>query len=479
MITRIEIDGFKSFKGFEMDFTPLTVIAGTNASGKSNLFDAIQLLSRLAEVDLRTAFGEQRGDASELFLKYDDTTSANEMSFAVEMLVDKKVKDNWGQEAELEYTRLRYELKIARKLNARGFEDLFVTYESLKDLEQQHDKWLKIIDKEDLNKWIPPKITEGECFIMTVSDMIIGQDIEAGAKEGSNIQIGDKVSPRLKELGIKMQSAGTKMWKLEGGIQQTVLSSFTTAGYKHIFAVREEMRSWKLLQFNPEDLREPTRTENASYTISHSGKNLAAALFRIKQDDEYSLVEISRTLNSFLPEFTAVSVENDTANKQFIIKLTAEDGRIFSSRVLSEGTLRLLALCVLLYDSQHKNLLCFEEPENGVHPYRIKSMIEVLKDLTTDFNDNSLSVRQVIVNTHSPVLIGEMTNWKNDKYISVWFANLITRITDFNNQRYKIKVTKTIPVNTDSQLSISEYSEQEKKLSMAEVKNYLNTTKFN
>jgi len=172
-------------------------------------------------------------------------------------------------------------------------------------------------------------------------------------------------------------------------------------------------------------------------------------------------------------------VENDKANKQFIIKLTAEDGRIFSSRVLSEGTLRLLALCVLLYDSQHKNLLCFEEPENGIHPCRIKSMIDVLKDLTTDFNDNSSLVRQVIVNTHSPVLIGEMMKWKDDKYVSVWFANMTTLITDFNNQRYKIKVTKIVPVSIDPQIFIREFSEQEKQLSLAEVKNYLNTTNFN
>ena len=61
MITRIKINGFKSFQNFEMTFTPLTIVAGVNASGKSNLFDALQLLSRLAEADLKTAFSEQRG----------------------------------------------------------------------------------------------------------------------------------------------------------------------------------------------------------------------------------------------------------------------------------------------------------------------------------------------------------------------------------------------------------------------------------
>ena len=67
MITKIKIDGFKTFSNFEMEFAPLTVIAGTNASGKSNLFDALRLLSRIVEMDLKTAFSEQRGDASELF----------------------------------------------------------------------------------------------------------------------------------------------------------------------------------------------------------------------------------------------------------------------------------------------------------------------------------------------------------------------------------------------------------------------------
>lgn len=60
MITRIEIDGFKSFKDFAMEFTPLTVIAGANASGKSNLFDALQLLSDIAEVELSEVFDMTR-----------------------------------------------------------------------------------------------------------------------------------------------------------------------------------------------------------------------------------------------------------------------------------------------------------------------------------------------------------------------------------------------------------------------------------
>ena len=47
MITYIKINGFKSFHNFEMEFAPFTVIAGANASGKSNLFDALRQMDKM------------------------------------------------------------------------------------------------------------------------------------------------------------------------------------------------------------------------------------------------------------------------------------------------------------------------------------------------------------------------------------------------------------------------------------------------
>jgi predicted ATPase len=158
--------------------------------------------------------------------------------------------------------------------------------------------------------------------------------------------------------------------------------------------------------------------------------------------------------------------------------LKGEDGREFSSRVLSEGTLRLLALCVLLYDEQHKSLLCFEEPENGIHPYRIKSMIDLLKDLSTEFQGEYDLARQVIVNTHSPVLVGEARKLGGNKYISIWFSRMNTLITDFGDQRYKIQITRITPVGKEAQTIIRGFSDQEKKLTSMEVQNFLNTANF-
>ena len=152
MITYIKINGFKSFQNFEMEFTPLTVIAGANASGKSNLFDALILLSRLADVDLKTAFGDQRGNPLELFTQYGEDWYAHEMEFVVEMLVNRNVKDKWGGFETLNNTRLRYSLVITRKNNSLGFEDLFVKNEGLEKIRPDEDtKPFAINDKLLIN----------------------------------------------------------------------------------------------------------------------------------------------------------------------------------------------------------------------------------------------------------------------------------------------------------------------------------------
>lgn len=462
MITYIKINGFKSFHNFEMEFAPFTVIAGANASGKSNLFDALTLLSRLAETDnLKRAFGEQRGEFIELFTQYGDDNYATEIEFVVEMLVNKNIKDAWGNDSKLKYTRLRYELSIKRITNASGIQEVKVVKENLFKINHQDDIWASnIIPNKSLEFWKPKVVTgkRGVPYLETIIEngipttILVPQDGSSGFKKSFPLSY----APR------------------------TVLSTIDTVEFPHVLAAKEEMKSWKFLQLNPEDLRQATSKNNGEDTISVSGKNLAAALFRIKQNDKYSLKEISRKLNSFLPNFTEVDVVDDNENKQYLIKLKDVDKKEFSSRVLSEGTLRILALCILEFDEKHTGLLCFEEPENGIHPFRIKAMTELLKDLSVDFNEVEIPLRQVIVNTHSPVLVGNMDTWKNDKNVSIWYAQMRTTISDINGDRLKINSTKISPVIKDNSLLQLRliFSEQDRKLTLAIVNDYLQTAQF-
>lgn len=458
MITRIKIDGFKSFKNFEITFAPFTIVAGANASGKSNLFDALKLLSRLSEMDLKTAFSEQRGDPIELFTQYDDDDYSQEMSFDVEMLVNRNVKDNWGGEAILNNTRLRYKLTIARQNNELGVDDLIVKYESLGKIKGSEDVFSKLLPKEADAYWKTQK---------------------AGGSAKPFIETIDQVDITT----IKIRQDGKRGGRATpaNAINQTVLGSINSIDFPHAFAAKEELRSWKFLQLNPEDLREPTKKDiSLKDVITQSGKNLAAALFRIKTADPYHLKEISRKLNSFLPNYTEVNVYDDTANRQFIIKIRGDNDKEFSSRVLSEGTLRLLTLCILEYDDMHTGLLCFEEPENGIHPFRMKPMINLLRELSIDFSEGEGPLRQVIINTHSPVLVGSLLKWGKDDNVNIWLSRLTTLITNRGEERIKIKTTHMSPVvkKTDKEkqlLLFPNMAEEELKLTISEVIKYLET----
>ncbi|MFF2407620.1 AAA family ATPase [Streptomyces sp. NPDC058092] len=74
MLTRLEVHGFKNLLGLSIDFGPFTCIAGENGTGKSNVFDAIQFLSLLADQsmteaaqEVRGVHGERHRDPRELF----------------------------------------------------------------------------------------------------------------------------------------------------------------------------------------------------------------------------------------------------------------------------------------------------------------------------------------------------------------------------------------------------------------------------
>ncbi len=445
-----------------MEFTPFTVVAGTNASGKSNLFDALKLLSNLAETDLITAFNNNlRGEANEQFSQFSDNVSSDKISIAVEMLVDSEISDNWGGSCSLNSVRLRYEIEIVTEHRQLGSDTLYITKEILKSVNYTDDSWIKRnISKDLLHIWCPKNNEVNEDFYITTEN------------EGGIAII------RIKPEGDK----GSGRYGKARDISQTLLSSINSVEYPHVFAAKQEMINWRFLQLNPEELSKPS-PRIASDIITPSGGNLAAALFRLKMEDESYLDDISRELNNLLPDFVKVDVTEDIAENRFVINLVSEDGRIFSSGVLSEGTLRLLILCILKYDTKYKGTLCFEEPENGIHPYRINMMIELLQGLSTDlFNkdDVGFPLRQMIINTHSSVFVGNL--FKENRFsrnISIWFSKLVTVISDKSGKSLKFKATKILPVRKgNAQLNFDFITPGELDMTELEVKRYLETKDF-
>ena len=397
MLTRIELDGFKSFENFGMDVGPLTVILGPNASGKSNLFDAIRLLSRLADTDLRTAVTDLRGEPHELFRRHSDGSPGEAMAFAVEVLLAPEVRDQWGATVQLKHTRVRYEVRIERRRDARGIERLVTTWEEAAPILASADRWRPSGKKpapqfkrafmrySRRTPWLSTVDSQG------VTSFEIRQDLRAGRQRPAD------------------------------AAEATVLSSITSAEFPHLYALREELRSWRFLQLDPAALREPSPAIGPE-ELDSDGRNLARVLARIKAETRTekrssgALADISADLTDIIPSVVDLDVVEDKRSQEYRVDLSMRDRQPFSSRVVSDGTLRVLALLTLMHDPRQRGLVCFEEPENGVHPFRLKSLIARLRDLATDPAsaevDRDDPLAQLLVNSHSPVLLAALKDYE-------------------------------------------------------------------
>jgi len=460
MITKLEISGFKSFSNFSVDLAPFVVVAGLNGAGKSNLFDAISLLSDLAKMTIQEAFGKQRGTALELFTQYGQGQTATEMAFAVEMLLDKTIRDSWGEKAELQCTRLRYELIIERRPDRSGIQRLFIKYESLKSIPASTDQWYNTYVGPDNRHWRPVQADSPEFFINTgqltrgnhETIIILQQRTDGGSSFRHNIE----------------------------HLESTMLNRANDTQYSHAFATREAMRNWGLLQLNPTELSKPSASLQSLSQMAPDGAGLASTLYRIKQETPLIFNDISVELISLIPDIKGIDVRLDPYENRYVLSLEMDDGRTFSSKVFSEGTLRTLALLMLKHDEKHHGVLCFEEPENGVNPTRIAQLSALLRDLSTIFQQDpkaEFPLRQVLINTHSPVLVGEIKQLENfDQWGMLLFARQVTQI----KKGHKWKHTLITPVSSaEGNLFWEKNMEQGlRSVNREELQHYLETAKF-
>ncbi len=112
MLTRLKVSGFKNLVNVGVRFGPFTCIAGANAVGKSNLFDAIRFLSTIADLPLLEAAlavrdeGGRSSDLRGIFHRAGERT-ADRMSFEAEMIVPATGRDDLGQQARASINFLR------------------------------------------------------------------------------------------------------------------------------------------------------------------------------------------------------------------------------------------------------------------------------------------------------------------------------------------------------------------------------------
>jgi predicted ATPase len=408
MLTRLKVSGFKNLADVDVRFGPFTCIAGPNGVGKSNLFDAIRFLSALADRPLMeaalTVRGDENGrriaDVRSLFQRHGDQQMP-EMSFETEMIVPSEGEDDLGQKAKATNTFLRYVLKLAYRKDQN--------LSSLGSLE---------VINEELDYITVGKATKHLLFPHAPAwrnSAVVGR--RKGKQFISTEGVGED---RVVQLHQDGGSRGRPLWQVKK-LNRTVLSTTNTSESPTALLARREMLSWRLLQLEPSALRRPDEF-SAPTKLTSNGSHLAATLYRLASQNGQShtdtsssnsrvCAEIANRLAELIDDVYRVSIDRDEKRELLTLNVTGRDKTTHAARALSDGTLRFLALGVLEQDPEVHGILCLEEPENGIHPARIPAMIKLLQDIATDVSDpldSENPLRQVMVNTHSPVVVQQV-----------------------------------------------------------------------
>lgn len=411
MLTRLQVKGFKNLVDVDVRFGPFTCIAGANGVGKSNLFDAIRFLSDLTHMPLLEAAksvrseGQRNSDIRDLFHKRGNEYDS-QMQFAADMVIPEYGTDELGQEAKASITTVRYELvlkyRLENNLSPQGVLEI-VKEELIPISIEQSRRELRFMTYDTR-----PAVEQRQ---LRQQEATWQKSVIKGRRTVKFISTEDGIISFHQDGG----SSG-KPYKLRTAqLQRTMLSTANAQEKPTALLVKNEMRSWQLLQLEPSALRRSDEFNViANARLGADGSHLPATLYRLKLDNERNPVipDVYQTLANKLSELVegvaGVDIERDDRREMLTLMLKGRDGTVFPARSLSDGTLRFLGLAVLELDQKSGGVICLEEPENGIHPEKIDAILQLLQGICTDTrmpvgDDNPL--RQVIINTHSPSVV--------------------------------------------------------------------------
>jgi predicted ATPase len=164
--------------------------------------------------------------------------------------------------------------------------------------------------------------------------------------------------------------------------------------------LREQLVPATLVRFDPDALREaaPLLPESEGIRFADErGQGLAAVYDAILNRDREAFQAIEKRALDLFPTMKGIGLSNMDGRRKAVMA-TLKDGTRISASEMSEGLLYFLGFAALQYCGS--SLLLVEEPENGLHPSRIRDVMEILRKIS--------ETAQVVIATHSPLVINEM-----------------------------------------------------------------------
>ena len=153
------------------------------------------------------------------------------------------------------------------------------------------------------------------------------------------------------------------------------------------------------------------------FRMESNGFGLALCLDEILSFDRDRFTELEKRFTQIFPHIESIVLQQEPAyrapvdNPERVTLLQQTDGKglyfkmkdggqLVPASQASDGTLLVLAYLAILHLPEPPRLLLIEEPENGIHPKRLREVLEILRSLV-----HEQSHTQVVLTTHSPYVL--------------------------------------------------------------------------
>ncbi len=181
-------------------------------------------------------------------------------------------------------------------------------------------------------------------------------------------------------------------------ISLTVPIKPTPRAHQHIpDSISNQLKMVRTYDFNPAAI-----SLSSTRNLTSRGEGIANSLRDILLDDRERFSELEERLIEMVPNASRISLKQGGKSVTLSLIDRYSDYSVPMTEI-SDGTLRILALLTSLYQTPTPTVLCFEEPENGIHPWLLHKVMELLQKVAKEGITGQPV--QILITTHSPVLL--------------------------------------------------------------------------
>lgn len=361
MITELQLENWKSYEKASLHIDPLSVLVGTNASGKSNALDALLLLNRLASGAMLTSAikGEGAQPPVRGGIEWAARQPGSVFALGVVCRADELTDYEYRLECQIAENRCDLYSEQLTRIKYRPGKD------GMRKSQAGHIKLLRT----------DPCIENAPTIIARLYN----------EKQGTPRQLSRAHSALFQLVGQKLRQ------EINDGVMEVITS----------------LRDIFILDPIPSHMR---RFSPLSDRLESDASNVAGVLAALPKDKQKEIEVVLTQYASQLPERDIRRVYAETVGKfnsdamLYCEEHWLADGPppTVDARGMSDGTLRFLAILTALLTRPSASLLVIEEVDNGLHPSRAKLLLDMLKAV------GSARGVDVLVTTHNPALLDAM-----------------------------------------------------------------------